>query len=146
MRQFIRHPSDIPIAYSVGEIPITPPVSNGNEFSTSSRLRDVGYGGLCFNTDCVLHEGMLIHIEIPIGNPPYEADGQVSWCLSEGDHFAVGVEFSEASTHYSMRMVEQICHIEHYRAAVLAKEGRQLNSEQAAFEWIAKYAAEFPAC
>ena len=144
MRQFIRHPSDIPIAYSVDNRVAAPSALNNSERSASNHLHDVGYGGLCFNTDRALHKGMLIHVEIPIGNPPYEADGLVCWCRSEGDHFSVGVEFSEASTNYSVRMVEQICHIEHYRAAVFAKEGRQLDSEQAAIEWIEKYAADFP--
>lgn len=42
-------------------------------------------------------------------------------------------------------MVEQLCHIEHYKAEVLAREGRQLDGEQAAREWIRKFAHGFPA-
>ena len=41
-------------------------------------------------------------------------------------------------------MVEQICHIEQYRREVLKKEGRRLSSEEAASEWIVKYASDFP--
>ena len=41
-------------------------------------------------------------------------------------------------------MIEQICHIEQYKADVLAKEGRQLDVEQAAREWIYKFADDFP--
>ena len=88
MRQFIRHPSDIPIAYSIDNRVAAPSALNNSERSASNHLHDVGYGGLCFNTDRALHKGMLIHVEIPIGNPPYEADGLVSlrrrplfcWC------------------------------------------------------------------
>jgi hypothetical protein len=41
-------------------------------------------------------------------------------------------------------MVEQICHIEDYRQSVCRVEGRQLSAEEAAVEWIAQYAAQFP--
>jgi hypothetical protein len=40
--------------------------------------------------------------------------------------------------------VEQICHIEQYKADVLLSEGRRLNGEQAALEWIEKFARDFP--
>jgi PilZ domain. len=108
-------------------------------------LRDVSHGGLCFSADCPVRKGTQIHIEIAIENPPYEADGVVAWCRPEGDHFAVGVQFNEPSTQFSVRMVEQVCHIEHYRTLVRQEEGRHLSSEEAAEEWVAKYAAEFPA-
>ena len=42
------------------------------------------------------------------------------------------------------RMVEQICHIEDYRQSVCRVEGRRLSAEEAAVEWIAQYAAQFP--
>jgi len=43
-----------------------------------------------------------------------------------------------------VRMIEQICYIEHYRKEVLLNEGRRITSEQAALEWIEKYAQDFP--
>ena len=43
-----------------------------------------------------------------------------------------------------LRMVEQICHIEHYRNELLQTEGREISSEVAAKEWIEKYAHTFP--
>ena len=42
-------------------------------------------------------------------------------------------------------MVEQLCHIEHYRNEVNRKEGRDISSEEAATEWIAQFADKFPA-
>ncbi|WP_045860627.1 PilZ domain-containing protein [Teredinibacter purpureus] len=145
MRQYIRHPSDIPIAYCLGLQKEKYTALAGNDFFASDRLRDVSQGGLCFNADCPVRKGTPIHIEISVEQPPYEADGMVAWCRPEGDHFAVGVQFNEPSTQYSVRMVEQVCHIEHYRTAVLDGEGRELTIEEAASEWIEKYAAEFPA-
>lgn len=43
-----------------------------------------------------------------------------------------------------MRMIEQICHIEHYRKEVERQEGRRLSSQDAADEWISRYAGDFP--
>jgi hypothetical protein len=45
---------------------------------------------------------------------------------------------------FKVRMVEQICHIEHYRKEVLASEGRRLTTQEAATEWISKYSSKFP--
>ncbi|MEQ8937648.1 MAG: PilZ domain-containing protein, partial [Gammaproteobacteria bacterium] len=45
---------------------------------------------------------------------------------------------------FLLRMVEQLCHIEHYRNEIARVEGRELSSEQAAQEWISKYAESFP--
>ena len=45
---------------------------------------------------------------------------------------------------FRARMVEQVCHIEQYKHQVLKKEGRKLSGEEAALEWIQKYAPQFP--
>eukprot|EP01026_Neomeris_dumetosa_P060830 TRINITY_DN57399_c0_g1_i1.p1 TRINITY_DN57399_c0_g1~~TRINITY_DN57399_c0_g1_i1.p1 ORF type:complete len:176 (+),score=11.41 TRINITY_DN57399_c0_g1_i1:105-632(+) len=134
MRKFIRHPSDIPIAYSLGK-----------SAEVSDRLRDVSRGGLCFTSETPLETGSNIHIEIGLDKSPFQADGTVAWCKRERGAYAVGVAFSDQSTQFSVRMIEQICHIEHYRYEVLEAEGRDLSSEEAAKEWVEKYAADFPA-
>ena len=46
---------------------------------------------------------------------------------------------------FAARMVEQVCQIEHYRQQVQRAEGRVLDAETAAREWIKRYAASFPA-
>jgi hypothetical protein len=42
------------------------------------------------------------------------------------------------------RMVEQVCYIENYKKVVYQTEGRLLTAEEAAMEWICKYASQFP--
>lgn len=133
MRRYIRHPSDIPIAFKMG------PLNTHSE-----KLRDVSRGGLCFSSDSPVQIGSSIHIEIPVQEVPFEADGTVAWCRSEGNGYSVGVEFNDTSTRFSVRMIEQICHIEHYKTQVAEEEGRFLSSEEAAKEWVEKYAADFP--
>jgi phage tail tape-measure protein len=68
----------------------------------------------------------------------------VIWCLAASDGYEVGVEFREVEDAYRARMVEQVCHIEHYRLWVKEVEGRDIDSEHAAKEWIGKFAEEFP--
>ena len=131
MRRFIRHPSDIPIEFSLDE-----------SVAHSERLRDVSMGGLCFHSEAPVRVGAKIYIEIDLA--PFRAEGTVAWCRKDRDTYVVGVEFSDHLTQFSLRMVEQICHIEHYRSEIQKSEGRALSSEEAAKEWIDKYAAEFP--
>ena len=41
-------------------------------------------------------------------------------------------------------MIEQVCYIENYRRKVKEEQGRELDSKQAAMEWIARNASDFP--
>lgn len=50
----------------------------------------------------------------------------------------------ELNDPFAARMVAQLRLIERYRTTVLRREGRRLDSETAAREWIARYAARFP--
>jgi len=135
MRQFIRHPSDIPIEYSVAHL--------GSR--RKNRLRDIGQGGLCFRADTAIDRGCTVRIVIPIRKPEFEVTGTIVWCRKTNRHFDVGVRFEDANTEFAVRMIEQICHIDHYRKEVLEREGRQLSSAEAAMEWVTKFARDFPA-
>ncbi|WP_366522124.1 hypothetical protein [Candidatus Accumulibacter sp. ACC003] len=50
----------------------------------------------------------------------------------------------ETDRAFATRMVEQVQHIEHYRQEVLRVEGRELDGDSAALEWITRFAAHFP--
>ncbi|MBK7954591.1 MAG: hypothetical protein KBE22_07180 [Candidatus Accumulibacter sp.] len=45
---------------------------------------------------------------------------------------------------FAERMVAQVQLIERYRDDVLRSEGRWLDGDSAALEWITRYAAQFP--
>lgn len=134
MRTFIRHPSDIPIELMVEE-------KHSTELDA---LHDVSYGGLSFISDESLEKGVHLHIRIDTVQPPFEADGVVVWCHRIKEHYMVGMEFSNKEDVFLVRMVEQICHIEHYKKEVEEQEGRTMTSQEAAIEWINKYADVFP--
>ncbi len=135
MRSFIRHPSDIPIEYQMDAETLSP---------VREHLNDIGHGGLSFSSPHELEVGSVITIRISRLLPAFEAQGRVAWCRPDGEDYTVGVSFLEASDRFRVRMVEQVCHIEHYKTEVLASEGRVINGEQAAREWIGRYASSFP--
>lgn len=134
MRQFIRHPSDLPIEIRCfAESP-----------KIRRRVRNVSFGGLAFSSDTALKPESLIALRIPCLRPVFEVAARVAWCRNEGSQFAVGVRFLDSAEAFRVRMVEQICHIESYRKDVERREGRQLTAEHAAREWISRYASLFP--
>jgi hypothetical protein len=136
MRSYIRHPSDMPIEYQV--------VNEDHDAGASQeRLNNVSVGGISFSSSREIVPGTLLTIRIPTVEPGFEARVQVAWCQPDGGGFIVGLTFVESDDLFRVRMVEQLCQIEQYKAAVLAGEGRQLDGEQAAREWIRKFAHRF---
>ena len=135
MRQSIRHPSDIPIEISVDEL------AEGQQ----EAMNDISFGGLSFRSHTHIRAGSTISIRIPFVDPPFETIARVRWCRKrEGGYYDVGVAFPDQEAAFRTRMVEQVCHIEHYKRQVFEKEGRKLSGEEAAREWISRYAEKFP--
>jgi hypothetical protein len=133
-RRYIRHPSRMPIRFSL----------SGDSGEREDSLRNVGEGGLCFATEQPLEPGQRIRLCVPVFGQLFEIDGQVAWCRAVAGGYEVGVGFSTPQDRFCVRMVEQLCYIEDYRAAVAREEGRELSSEEAAREWIERFAGEFP--
>lgn len=134
MREYIRHPSDIPIKYHV----------QGLESAHSDALKNISAGGLSFMSSVEIKENTPIIINIPVIKPGFRVRGVVVWCRLHDGTYDIGVRFLDKETEFRVRMIEQICYIEHYRKEVLLNEGRRLTSEQAALEWIEKFAQDFP--
>lgn len=134
MRKYIRHPSDIPIEFDVGE----------GLRGQRHPLNNVSLGGVSFQSKTSLLLGTPVTIRVPFVNPGFEACGQVVWCTRTGMGYDIGVEMVDPEEFFRTRMVEQVCHIEHYKREVFKTEGRRLSGEEAAMEWITKYAHLFP--
>ncbi len=83
-------------------------------------------------------------VQIPVVAPPFEARGEVVWCRRVDACYELGIQFSSEADAFAARMVEQLCYIERYRNEVLTREGRVIDSQTAASEWINKFAASFP--
>lgn len=135
MRQFIRHPADIPIQVS--------PVDEGG--ARPPRLVNVGMGGLAFRSHSPFRPAHVVRVRIDCVRPAFETTARVAWCRGCDGEYELGLAFTDPDDAFRARMVEQICYIEHYRNEVRATQGRVLTAEEAAREWIERNAAGFPA-
>ncbi len=134
MRQYIRHPSQIPIEYSISD----------KVEQKKKLLNNISTGGLCFRSDNSIKDGTEVMIHIPFIKPTFTVKGVVAWCLKKNGNYDVGVKFMDPASEFRVRNIEQVCHIEQYRKKELQKKGRKISAEEAAREWVAKYAKDFP--
>lgn len=131
MRQFARHPTDIPIDVTVS-----------SRISGCS-MTDVSQSGLSCKVSNPVNVGSTVNVDIPSVYPPYHSNAEVMWCSHCGDHYEVGLQFLDQDDAFKARMVQQVCQIEDYKNIIFEREGRLLDSNEAAVEWIQKYAADF---
>ena len=134
-RKFLRHPSDIPIEITEIDMPFE---------GERTTLKDVSLAGLSFICQHCPETGSLIRFRIPVADPVFEVNGRVAWFSKTAEGYRVGVEFLGINDAFRGRMVEQVCYIEQYRKKVSEERGEEVSSEEAAVEWIKKYAADFP--
>lgn len=133
-RRFIRHTVNVPL-----EVELLPGAQPAAEQGVN-----VSHGGLAFTSDARLEPGRIVKLRIPTVEPPFEARARVAWCRPEDGRFLIGAEFLDPDDAFQSRMVQQVCTIENYRREVLEREGRALDTNEAAAEWIRKYGGRFP--
>lgn len=136
-RAFIRHAIDIPIE-----------VATQSEPEHAESLKNLSFGGLAFGAEQPYEPGTLLGIKIQAPSNPVQLAARVAWCKPyrdnpEDNHYEIGVAFEDSLDAFRIRMVEQVCQIERYRLSVLGCEGRELTTEEAAQEWIERYAEQF---
>jgi hypothetical protein len=132
MRNYIRHPTSIPIQ-----------VKAGSHHFEQVMVTNLSAGGLSFFTDIPVKVGSLVDLMIPCVTPDYQGEGIIVWRRNQPPQgFEVGVRFANDDEYFRVRMVEQVCQIEEYRQQ-LADVGRKLTTEEAAIEWIRRFAADF---
>lgn len=132
MRHFIRHPTEVPIEISASEASVP-----------RRRLVNVSLGGLSFRSERPYPVRSTLKLRVPCVQPPFETEVQVVWCQTVAEGYDIGAAFLAPQDAFTARMVEQICRIDEYRAHVRAREGRALTVDEAAAEWISKFATEF---
>ncbi len=134
MRTHIRHPSSFPVSIKLA----------ADDRELVDRICNVSVAGLQVKLPHAIDEGTLVEVRITTITPVFSAAARTVWCHQTEADFEVGLHFLEPNDAFKVRMVAQICHIEEYRKSILARKGRHLTVEQAAREWIEKYADTFP--
>ncbi len=107
-------------------------------------LHNVSLGGLAFKSPRGLPIGQLVSVKFPQLNKNIKLSARVIWDKKDESGFKIGLEFNNPHELYRLRLIEQICHIEHYRLEIEHHEKRHLSSEEAVREWISQYAKHFP--
>ena len=120
-------------------------VEEESDESIDQTITNVSLGGLAFVSQKPLEVLQRVRICIPLLQRDNYLVGNVVWCEKSGTSYEIGIEFEKSRDAFRIRMIEQICHIEHYRKQVERLEGRELSAQEAAGEWISKYAGDFPA-
>ena len=112
--------------------------------SLDQTITNVSLGGLSFLSSQPFDVLERVLVCIPVLGRDTRLVGNVVWCEKSDAGYEIGIEFERTRDFFRLRMTEQICHIEHYRREVLEHEGRELTSKEAASEWIARFAGDFP--
>lgn len=127
---FIRHPDEFPIELNIQESQPTP-------FHSA-------YFQLVCRSSQPFHYGDSIAIKIPSVATHMEVKGTIESCKNSDNGYEIGIGFNNEDALMRIRMLEQLCYIQRYRAFVQSTEGRALSEQDAAIEWIGKYAHLFP--
>ncbi len=134
MRKHDRYDTGIPVKFYQSDI--------SQQFTLP--LVNISHGGLscCFPRPVTI--GSEITINVDLVTPPAELLGKITWCRKFSEHYEVGLQFLDENDPFLMRMVKQVCHIENYKEDQNSNRGREISSEEAAREWIEKFAVDFP--
>jgi len=131
--EFVAHPKDLPLEITLIEDQPFP-------VSTEEKLGFVGITCLASqHYEC----GRSVRVTLEEIDPNFCVTGRIVWCDREVGEYRVAIEFPIKDECYCVRMVEQLSQIEHYRRQAKT-QGRRLNYNEAAAEWIQKFAASFP--
>jgi len=125
------------------EIPIEISATEGHLAKQTGATHDISHGGLSFISEIPYTLNQKIKLAIQITQPYFEEVAKVIWCLPNGSDHEIGVQFINNEAIYRIKMLEQVRHIEQYRRDMKSQHGRDLSPQEAALEWITKYAGKF---
>ena len=131
MRKYFRQNAGIPV-----EI-----IHNGEK--NICILENVSLGGLACQGSLMIAVNTQIEICMHLLIPKYVSQGRVVWCKKSDDLFELGIEHCGDKDKARLHMIEQVSNIEHYRNDIKAAEGRNLDGEQAAREWVEVHGPDF---
>ena len=129
---FLRYPGQVPLRYQ----PCRPAQPPGEE-------RRPTPGGICFPCGEYIEPGTPVRLSLAAPHGIEHFTVRVAWCRPEGVEFLAGACLLGEADACRARMVAQLCHIDLYRRSEIAN-GRDLDEETAASEWIARYAHQVP--
>ena len=100
--------------------------------------------GLIINTQEAFDPGTFVRISHPSLCPETQIHASVLWCRRQDSGYQLALEFRSEEDLYRVRLLEQLCYIKLYQVE-RQRQGERLSFDSAAEQWIAQYAAHFPA-
>ncbi|MGH7898216.1 MAG: PilZ domain-containing protein, partial [Candidatus Binatia bacterium] len=118
------------------------PRTGGSELK--STVGDLSEGGLAFACDSPLEPGTVVEVSLPLADQPFLLVGCVRRCEPAAtSEFRIGVEFLHPAMSFRMKLAEQILRIQELRRELSRERGEEISNEEAARQWVERYAAEF---
>lgn len=135
-RSFYRHPINAPIRLK----------SQRLKEPIRSEARDLSLGGLSFFWGRRMSKGELIEISIAVKDKQFEIRGRVAYSKEDrkSGKFRTGVVFVDSPGAFRAKLAEEALEILEYRKVLSRELGRDVSEEEAAREWIKKFAGQFP--
>ncbi len=136
-RRCVRHPIPVPVVVQTRD----------GDARIISAVADLSEGGLAFTAPRDLAPESVVDVSLPIGDQWFSLAGSVasSQRIEPGDQYRVGVAFLHPAMSFRMKLAEQVLRIHDLRRQLCAEQGREVTPDEAAREWVARYAEEFAA-
>lgn len=130
-RPFIDHPPQIPLHYHA--VAGAAPDKRG---AAGIGIRFAGHRAV--NCGCVLEVCIALNGEV------HRFRGIVAAIARERSSYNICLWIRGKRQAFAARMAEQLCHIEGYRHMRTQQKGYDMGADEAALEWIERFAADFP--
>ncbi|MBI3315566.1 MAG: PilZ domain-containing protein [Candidatus Omnitrophica bacterium] len=135
-RNFLRHPVHVPI--------VIRPVRQSVE--VPSKSVNISQGGLSFLWEKKLLKRSVVQITIPVKDKLFTVKGKVVYSEKDATspRFRTGVSFTDRDSAFQAKLAEETLEILEYQKKISETLGHIISEEEAADEWIQKYAKFFP--
>ncbi len=132
-RAFIRHPVEIPIELFPADI-------TSKQFT---KLRNFSMEGASFESHVEIQIGEQVQIQVDQidDKPEKRLEGEVIWCVKNGDKYQVGIQLKEDEEAFNAKMLKLLSRLECFREEVKRCEGRDLTGTEVVAEFL-RYIAE----
>ncbi len=132
---YLRHAAKVPIAWR--EIPRH--LARPGEIGTDAGV------GMRFLSSRPARAGALVEATLTVAGEACRFRGTVRWVRPQGHRFEIALRLAGPEHALRARLAEQACRIEVYRRSLSRRASRPVGIEQAAREWVERYAARFAA-
>ena len=136
-RAFYRHPIRVPVELHLDSKRSTIP----------SKSFDLSLGGLSFLWRDKLPKGHFLSIEIPVKEKLFQVKAKIVYSREDrkSGRYKTGVLFCDTPSAFRAKLAEEALEILEYRKQISEDLGRDVSEEEAAEQWVEKYASTFTA-